>query len=78
MSVLLQFTSYDKPKPQIYRVWAYPFFMYSRSIYLEILSMISIPYTVNELPVTMAKGSRTLIIESIGYVQRVPLFHLAR
>ena len=40
--------------------------------------MISIPYTVNELPVAIAKGSRTLIIESVGYVQRVPLIHLAR
>ena len=40
--------------------------------------MISNPYTVNELPVTVAKGSQTLIIESIGYVQRVPLILLAR
>ena len=40
--------------------------------------MISILYTINELPVTIAKGSRTLIIESVGYVQRVPLIFLAR
>ena len=62
--------------PQIYRVWAYSFLWYRESV-LECLSMINPSIRLIVTNSCSQELPDAYIIESIGYVQRVPLIPLA-